>query len=204
VNPVPNFSVSASPSSQSTAQGGKAAYTVSISALNGFTDTVNFSASGLPSGASASFVPASVTGSGSAALTVTTSASTPVGSYTLSITGATATLSHSVNVTLNVNSTGDFALSASPTTLQISRGGNGSDTVNVTALQGFTSAVSLSLGGLPARTSASWSPSTVTGSGSSVLTIRVNKPARSGTYNLTITGTSGTLVHSIPLTLVVQ
>lgn len=204
VNPVPNFSVSASPSSQSTAQGGKAAYTVSISALNGFTDTVNFSASGLPSGASASFVPASVTGSGSAALTVTTSASTPVGSYTLSITGATATLSHSVNVTLNVNSTGDFALSASPTTLQISRGGNGSDTVNVSALQGFTSAVSLSLGGLPARASASWSPSTVTGSGSSVLTIRVNKPARSGTYNLTITGTSGTLVHSIPLTLVVQ
>jgi kumamolisin len=57
---------------------------------------------------------------------------------------------------------------------------------------------------LPQRTSASWSPSTVTGSGSSVLTIKVNRPARSGTYNLTITGTSGNLVHSIPLTLVVQ
>jgi uncharacterized membrane protein len=37
-----------------------------------------------------------------------------------------------------------------------------------------------------------------------VLTIRANKPARSGTYNLTITGTSGNLAHSIPLTLVVQ
>jgi galactose oxidase-like protein/PKD domain-containing protein len=204
VNPAPDFSISASPSSQSTAQGGNAPYTVSISALNGFTDTVNFSVSGLPSGASASLVPASVTGSGSSSLTVTTSASTPVGSYALSITGTTATLSHSVNVTLNVNSTGDFALSASPTTLQISRGGNGSDTVTVSALQGFTGTVSLSLTGLPARTSASWNPSTVTGSGSSVLTIRVNKPARSGTYNLTITGTSGNLVHSIPLTLVVQ
>lgn len=204
VNPAPDFSISASPSSQSTAQGGNAPYTVSIGALNGFTDTVNFSVSGLPSGASASFVPASVAGSGSSTLTVTTSASTPVGSYTLNIMGATAKLSHSVSVTLNVNSAGDFALSASPTTLQISRGGTGSDTVTVSALQGFSGTVSLSLGGLPGRTSASWNPSTVAGSGSSVLTIRVNKPARSGTYNLTITGTSGNLVHSIPLTLVVQ
>jgi Domain of unknown function (DUF1929)/PKD domain len=204
VNPAPDFSISASPSSQSTAQGGNPAYTVTIGALNGFTDTVNFSVSGLPSGASASFVPASVTGSGSSTLTVTTSASTPVGSYALSITGATATLSHSVSVTLSVNSAGDFALSASPTTLQISRGGSGSDSVAVSALQGFTGTVSLSLSGLPGRTSASWNPSTVAGSGSSVLIIRVNKRARSGTYNLTITGKSGNLVHSVSLTLVVQ
>ncbi len=204
VNPAPDFSISASPSSQSTAQGGNVPYTVSISAMNGFTDTVNFSVSGLPSGASASFVPASVSGSGSSTLTVTTSASTPVGTYTLSISGATATLNHSVNVTLNVNSAGDFSLSASPTTLQIPRGGSGSDTITVSALQGFTGTVSLNLSGLPQRTSASWSASTVSGPGSSVLTIRVNKPARSGTYNLTITGTSGNLVHSIPLTLAVQ
>jgi hypothetical protein len=204
VNPAPDFSLSASPSSQSLVQGANAQYTVSVAPLNGFSDTVNFSVGGLPLGASASFVPASVTGSGSSTLTVTTSASTPVGTYTLSITGATTTLNHSVNVTLNVNSAGDFTLSASPTTLQIPRGGSGSDTVTVSALQGFTGTVSLSLTGLPARTSASWNPSTVTGSGSSVLTIRVNKPARSGTYSLTITGTSGNLVHSIPLTLVVQ
>lgn len=204
VNPAPDFSISASPSSQSTIQGGSVAYTVSISPLNGFTDTVNFSVSGLPSGASASFAPSSVPGSGSSTMTVTTSASTPVGTYALTISGATATLNHSVNVTLNVDSAGDFALSASPTTLQISRGASGSDTVTVSGLQGFTGVVSLSLSGLPARTSASWNPSTVVGSGSSVLTIRTNKPARSGTYNLTITGTSGSLVHSIPLTLVVQ
>ena len=204
VNPAPDFSISASPSSQSAAQGNGAAYTVSIVALNGFTDTVSFSVNGLPSGTSASFVPASVTGSGSSTLTVTTSSTTPVGSYILSITGATATLSHSVNVTLNVNSAGDFALSASPSTLQVSRGGAGSDTVTVSAVSGFTGAVSLSVSGLPGRTSASWNPSTVTGSGSSVLTIRVNKPARTGTYNLTVTGTNGSLVHSIPLTLVVQ
>jgi len=204
VNPAADFSISASPSSQSATQGNGALYTVSVGALNGFTDTVNLSASGLPSGASGSFAPASVTGSGSSTLTVTTSASTPVGSYTLSITGATATLSHSVNVTLIVNSAGDFALSAAPTTLQIARSATGSDTVTVAPIQSFTGTVSLSVSSLPARTSASWNPSTVTGSGSSVLTIHVNKPARTGTYNLTITGTSGNLSHSIPLTLVVQ
>lgn len=204
VNPAPNFSMSASPTSQSMAQGSNAQYTVSVGALNGFADTVNFFVSGLPSGTSGSFVPTSVTGSGSSTLTVTTSAGTPAGSYTPTITGASATLNHSVNVTLNVNSTGDFALSASPTTLQITRGGSGSDTVTVSALAGFTGTVSLSVSGLPARTSASWNPSAVTGSGSSVLTIRANKPARTGTYTLTITGTYGNLVHSIPLTLVVQ
>lgn len=137
-------------------------------------------------------------------MTVITSPSTPAGSYTLSITGATATRSHSVNVILNVNSTGDFALLASPSVLQIARGGSGSDTVTVSALSGFTGTVSLSVSGLPARVTASSNPSTVPGSGSSVLTIRVNKPARTGTYNLTVTGTYGNLAHSIPLTPVVQ
>jgi uncharacterized membrane protein len=58
--------------------------------------------------------------------------------------------------------------------------------------------------GLPGRVSASLNPSSVTGSGSSALTIRVNKPARTGTYDLTVTGKSGNLVHSVSLKLVVQ
>jgi hypothetical protein len=204
VNPAPDFSISTSPFSQSTVQGGNVSYTASISPLNGFSDIVNFSVSGLPPGGSASFVPTSVAGSGSSTLTVTTSASTPTGAYTLSITGATATLNHSVNVKLNVNSPGDFSLSESTASVQIPRGTSGSDTITVSALQGFTGNVSFSLSGLPARTSASWNPSTVPGSGSSLLTIHVNKSARSGKYNLTITGTSANLAHSMLLTLVVQ
>jgi len=108
------------------------------------------------------------------------------------------------SVRITVNPVGDFSLSASPTALQIPRGSKGNATVTVTALSGFNGTVALSLTGLPQRTSASWNPSTVSGSGSSQLTISVNRPARSGTYNLTIKGTSGNLVHSIPLTLVVQ
>ena len=204
VNPAPDFSISGSPSSQSAVQGSAASYSVAIGALSGFSDTVNLSVSGLPAGASATFAPTSVTGSGSSTLSVSTSAGTPAGSYTLTLTGATSTLSHSASVTLNVTSAGDFTLSVSPTTLSVARGGTASDTVSVSAVQGFSGQVSLSVSGVPQRTSASWSTSTISGSGTSALTIRVNKPARSGTYTLTITGTSGNLVHSINLPLVVQ
>ena len=204
ITAVPNFSISATPSTQSVVQGGNVPYQVTVGALNGFSNTVNFSVSGLPSGATASFVPTSVNGSGSSTLTITTAASTPVGTYTLTITGASATLSHSVNVTLGVTSAGDFSLSDSPTTLQITKATSGSATITVSAISGFTGAVSLSVSGLPARTSASWNPTIVSGPGSSTLTITVNKQAKTGTYNLTIKGTSGSLAHSIPLTLVVQ
>src|SRR5262249_11552074 len=59
------FSLSATPPSQTVAQGAGTSYTATVTPSGGFTGTVNFSASGLPSGASASFNPTSVTTSGS-------------------------------------------------------------------------------------------------------------------------------------------
>lgn len=204
VNPAPDFSLSSSPSSASALQGGSAAYTVSAGSLNGFSGTVNFSVSGLPSGASATFSPASVTGSGSSSLSIATSGGTPLGSYTLTIMGSSGTLSHSVNITLSVTSAANFSISASPATLNVRRGTSGSDTVTITSVGGFTGTVSLSVGSLPSHTSAVWKPTTVAGSGSSVLTIHAGSRARTGTYHLTIKGTSGSLVHTVSLTLVVQ
>jgi hypothetical protein len=52
---VADFSLSASPSSLTIVQGASGTSTVSISALNGFTGSAGLSASGLPSGVTASF-----------------------------------------------------------------------------------------------------------------------------------------------------
>jgi Galactose oxidase-like, Early set domain/PKD domain len=204
VNPAPDFAISVSPSSRSVVQGDNVPYTVSISALNGFADTVNLSVSGLPVGATAAFVPASISASGSSTLTVTTAANTPAGTFTLTLTGTSASRTHSTGATLIVTSAADFSLSASKSTLQIARGGTGTDTITVSALQGFTGSVSLSVSGMPARVTAALSATTVTGSGSSVLTVHAGKRTRTGTYTLTISGKSGNLAHSIPVTLVVQ
>ena len=75
---LPTFAVSASPASMTVTAGESAATTVTVTPANGFNSTVSFSCSGLPSGASCSFSPATVTpplAPASTALTITTTAS---------------------------------------------------------------------------------------------------------------------------------
>ncbi|MFE9693454.1 M4 family metallopeptidase, partial [Micromonospora sp. NPDC005806] len=72
-----DFSVSLSPTSGSVTAGGSVTTTVATATTSGTAQTVTFSASGLPTGATASFNPASVTSGGSSTLTITTSTSTP-------------------------------------------------------------------------------------------------------------------------------
>jgi hypothetical protein len=204
VSPAPDFSISATPSSQSVIPGNSTNYSVTIAPSNGFSGSVSFSVSGLPSGASASFTPTSVSGQGTTTLNVATASSTAAGSYTLTITGSSGALSHSVTVKLVVNPAGDFSLSATPSSLTIVRGNSGTYTVSIAALQGFTGSVSLNITGVPSRVTASFNPTTVSGSGSSVLKMQPGRRSRAGTYNLTITGTSGNLVHSTSVTLVLK
>src|SRR5581483_701174 len=80
----PDFSISASPSSVSIAQGSLGTSTISTSVVNGFNSAVSLSASGLPTGATASFSPTSIgaPGSGSSTMTINVGASTPTGTST--------------------------------------------------------------------------------------------------------------------------
>ena len=110
---TPNFTISASPATQSVSQGNSTTYTVGVAALNGFTGTVNLSVtSGVPTGATPSFNPTSIAAGASSTLTIATTSSTPVGSPTLTITGTSGSLTNSANVILNVTSTTSPSASA--------------------------------------------------------------------------------------------
>jgi hypothetical protein len=99
-----DFTLSATPRSQTVTVGGSASYTVTMTPSDGFGATVALSTSGLPTGATASFDPASVSGGpGSSTLSVSTSCRTLTGTYTLTITGTSGSLSRSATVTLTVN-----------------------------------------------------------------------------------------------------
>jgi len=197
---VGDFTISAAPASQTVAAGSATSYTATITPSGGFTDTVAFSASGLPAGATATFVPTSVAGTGNSTMTVTTTAATAAGTYVVTITGTGSTLTHSTTVTLVVTAPADFTISATPATLTITRNTNGTYTVTVGALNGFTGTVNLTAT-LPRNTTGTFSPASITGSGTSTLTVNSSRRA---TSTVTITGTSGTKTHSVNVTLVVN
>ena len=172
-----------------------------VSPLNGFSGTVSFSLSGLPAGTTGSFSPTSVVGSGSSTLSITTSSSTPAGSYPVTITATSGSLTHSTQITLVV---ADFSLTVTPSTATVRRGSQTTYGVKVTAIGTFTGAVNFTISGVPQRTSYAFNPASVAGSGNSNLTLSPRRNAPTGSYTLTITGTSGSVKHSAATTLVVQ
>jgi hypothetical protein len=102
-NTTPDFYLGLPIASTTVAGGGSLGYPkVFVSAVNGFSDAVSLSVSGFPTGASGSFSPPSITGSGPSLLTITTTSSTPSGSYPITITGVSGSLTHTAILTLSV------------------------------------------------------------------------------------------------------
>ena len=198
---VSNFTLSATPASQTVLAGQNAAYTATVTPVSGFTGTVAFSVTGLPPGAVGTFTPPSVAGSGSTTLVVST-AGVAAGSYPLVIRGTSGPISRTVNATLIVN--GDFAISATPSSRTVNRGGATTYTVTISAGPGFSGPVPLSVSGLPARTTGTFNPPSLAGSGTSVLTVNAMRNAQKGTRTLTITGTGGGRTHPVNVTLGIQ
>jgi hypothetical protein len=94
-----DFSVSASPASQTINAGNSTSYTAQYIPLFGFNGVVSWSVTGLPSGVSASFTPS---GSTTAVLKLKTSKNARKGTFSLTIVGSSGALHHSATVTLIV------------------------------------------------------------------------------------------------------
>ncbi len=198
-----DFTLAASPSSQSAQVGGSAAYTLTVTGQNGYAGTANLSVAGLPSGATATFNPAAVAGSGTSQMTIATTSTTPTGSYPLTVTAASGSLSHTASVTLVVTAAADFTVSTSPASQSVGAGSATGYTVSITALNGYAAATSLSVSGLPAGATATFNPASVTGSGSSQLAVSTASTTPAGSYALTITASGSGITHTSSATLVV-
>ncbi len=199
---VLDFTIAVTPATQTVVAGGSTAYTVTTTALNGFSGTVTPTVAGLPAGTTASFSPAVITGAGTSTMTVTTSSGTPAANSTLAVTGTSGVRAKTAaGVTLSVT---DFSITVAPASQTVTAGGGTSYTVTVTALNGFTGNVPLSISGLPSGTTASFSPTTIAAAGTSTLTVTTSGATPSGTTNFTVTGNNGGApVHSTSATLVV-
>jgi hypothetical protein len=204
-----------------TGLGGSSTLTVSSLTLsptslvggNSSTGTVTLSGNAPSGGASVSLessntsvatVPSSVpVAEGSKSVPFPVSTSTVSTSTNVTITASYGNSSQTATLTVNpAASSGDFSLSASPGNVTLKGGGTANYTVTVSSSGGFDETVGFGVSGGPGGTY-TFNPPTVTGSGSTTLSV-ISVPTTKGNYNLTITGTSGSLTHTVSVGLKVR
>ena len=203
----PNFTISASPAFLSVVQGNQGTSTITTIISGGFNSAISLSASGGPTGTTVSFNPNPIPapGSGNSTMTITVGSSTPTGTYPITVTANGGGIQQNTTVTLTVTAAPNFTISASPASLSVVQGNQGTSTITTTISGGFNSAISLSASGMPSGTTVSFNPNPISapGSGNSSMTITVGASTPTGTYPITLTGNGGGIQQSVSVTLTV-
>ncbi len=201
------FSLSASPTSVTVAQGSSGNSTITSTVTGGFDSAISLSASGQPSGVTVSFSPSSITGAGTSTMTMTVAASTTPGTYAITVSGTSGSTTETTTVSLTVSgTTPNFTISASPASLSVAWGSSGTSTITTTISGGFDSAIALTASGQPSGVTVSFSPSSIAapGSGTSTVTFKVAYFASTGNHAITITGKGAGVTHTTTVTLDVK
>jgi hypothetical protein len=192
----PNFTLSASPSTVNLTPGASGTSTISLTPTNGFGGTVALTATVLdaPTGVTASFNPASITGATTSTLTVSTTSSSPGGNLILVVKGTSGGVTQTAYVTLALP---DFVLSSAPNNIYVNQSATANSTIAVTPENGFAGTVTLSpVSGLPGGVTGSFNPTST--ASTSTLTLTASSTAATGPGTpLTITGTSGSITQNL-------
>jgi hypothetical protein len=206
----PNFSLTGSPTSQSVSAGQKATFTLTVARESKFTDPIVLTQTGAPTPSTPAFTPATIPAtSTSATFTVQTAVNTPPGTYTINVTGTASKTKETVTATLSLTvtpvATPNFAISASPAARTVIADDTTTFTVTATRINGYSSAIALSMTGLPSDVSVSFAPASLSGATTtSTATVTAAGAAKDGTYPLTVVGTgagSPALVRSSGVSL---
>ena len=192
----PNFTLSASPSTINLTPGGSGETTITVTPTNGFTGAVNLTvtAIGAPSGVTASLSQPSITGAGSATLSVTTTSATPGGNLLVTVTGSSEGISQTAYIQLALP---DFGLTVSPTTLYLNQNDLTTATVTSSPENGFTGKVTMSFTGtLPTGVAAVLFPDRKP-AGTDTLALAADRDALTGIGNLiAVTAESGNITQN--------
>jgi hypothetical protein len=162
----PNFSMSATPNLLNVTPGGGGTSSIAITPMNAFSAATNLSVV-IPGAGSPSYAPAGLTanlsassiaaGGGPVTLTISTTSSTPGGTYVIAIVGASGGLTQATYVTVNLPAF--VGVNASPAGgVSLSQGATAAATITETLINGFSSAVTLTASGLPGGVTAAFTP----------------------------------------------
>lgn len=167
---IMDFTMSVSPGSQ-TVVAGKATSIFLVVNPPDVAAFGSFSVSGLPPGTQASFVDGFPPGSGAKTLNIFTTINTPPANAQLTISVSDHNRAHSATVNLTITPAADFTIAVTPNLQAVKPGGSANYTVNVSFTGTATNTVNLSLSGLPFGSTASFDHSSLTASGTALLTV---------------------------------
>jgi len=218
VVPTPEFAIAASPTSLTIQQGDSDKSTIIIVSLNGFNKPVDLAiTSAKITGVVASLDPLQVTpppnSFATSILKVDVATNASLGSYTITVTGTSDSLTNSTNVSLVVTalpppppSAPDFEITAVPSELEIVQGSFATSTIIITSKNGFSQLVDLAVTSDPITgVTTTLNPLQVTPAANSfaisVLRVDVATDAPIGSHIITVTGESDSITKSQNISL---
>jgi kumamolisin len=201
---VPGFGLTSSVAKLTEVQGSTGTVTITSTATNGFDSAISLSVTGQPAGVTVTFSPASITGSGNSTMTVAVGASAAVGTYHLTVTGTSGSITESVSIALSVTKAApNYTISASPTSISVERGTPGYTLVTTTIVGGFDAPVSISATGYPIGVTVLFVPATIAapGAGKSIMKVVADNQVALGNHVITINAIGAGLPKVIQVTL---
>ncbi|MCI0516096.1 hypothetical protein L0128_23025, partial [candidate division KSB1 bacterium] len=192
VGAAPDFELVVQPDSTEVRAGDQVITEISLLAKGGFDQAVTLDVLNLPTGAQAKFDPNPIRPGIRSRLTLQTSAQTPVGTYSLLITGAADTLQHRQRFYLNVKPAPDFELVVRPDSAAIFAGETQSIRIAIRPDPGFADSVKLSVTDLPEFSRATFSQNPIWPDTTATLRIVTDPLSPAGLYRLRISGNTTT------------
>ena len=197
---VPTFQATLSASALSLTAGSNNnnnnSVTVKVAVSGGFNAAVAFSVTGLPSGVTAAFTPATLPapGAGSSVLKLTATSAAQAGIYSATMTATSGATKKPMALSVTVTPAPTFALASSVASIGVSAGNSNTVTLTTTASSNFNAAVTLNVTGLPAGMTAQFLPSSIVGapgSGASAVTFAAASGVAPKAYSVIVTATGG-------------
>jgi len=196
-----DFSISANPTSVSVVQGSSATSSITT-AIIGSGGTVALSAQTTDPGVTATFDPASIAAGSGSNMTVMVASTVAPGSYGVRVVGTEGTITHYVDVSVDVLGTPDFSIGASPSSLNLVQGSSADSLISTTEI-GSAGTIVLSASAAPVGLTAAMSQPSVSAGSASILTVSAAYGTAPGTYTVTVTGTEGNVTHSTSVSVTV-
>lgn len=196
---TPDFALAGAPATQTINPGDATSFTITGTLSGGFSGAIALTVAGLPTGATGAFTGDAGTTAG-ATLAIATNAATLVnGTYPLTITGTSGSLTHTATVTLQVGQPApDFSLAIAPSAISITPGSSGTASVTDAVIGAFASDVALTVSGATTGLTATLSAASINATTPATLTVAADATVAAGSYTITVTGTDAAVSDAGP------